>query len=100
MPGFGTAFADYDKDGWPDLLVVEEKVRVADSDAEFLKRVIQSARGSAPTELEEKYFAEDKDPKKREKLLDLLLKDPAVAKKLGDEWRKKMLEPPTPTAEL
>ena len=37
----------------------------------------QSARGSAPTALEEKYFAEDKDSKKREKLLDLLLKDPA-----------------------
>src|SRR5439155_10975952 len=51
-------------------------------------------RGAAPTALEEKYFAEDKDPKKREKLLDLLLKDPAVAKKLGDDWRKKMLEPP------
>src|SRR5262249_55735910 len=47
--------------------------------------------------LEEKYFAEDQDPKKREKLLDLLLKDPAVAKKLGDDWKRKMLEPPART---
>jgi hypothetical protein len=62
-------------------------------DAEFLRKVIRSARGTAPSAVEEKYFAEDKDPKKREKLLDLLLKDPAVAKKLGDDWKKKMLEP-------
>jgi hypothetical protein len=69
-------------------------IRFADSDSEFLKRAIQEARGSDPTTLEDKYFAEDKDPKKREKLLDLLLKDPAVAKKLGAEWKKKMLAPP------
>jgi RNA polymerase sigma factor (sigma-70 family) len=66
---------------------------VGDSDAEFLKRVLADARGGAPTALELKYFTEDKDPKKREKLLDTLLKDPAVAKKLGDAWKKKMLAP-------
>ena len=64
------------------------------SDAKFLKRVLHEARGTPPTALEEKYFAEDKDPKKREKLLDTLLKDPAVAKKLGDQWKQKMLENP------
>ena len=69
----------------------------AESDAAFLKKAVETARGSAPTPLEAKYFAEDKDPKKREKLLDLLLKDPAVAKKLGDEWKKKMLAPPEAT---
>jgi hypothetical protein len=63
----------------------------AETDAEFLRKVIQSARGSAPSAVEERYFAEDKDPKKREKLLDLFLKDPAVARKLGDDWKKKML---------
>jgi RNA polymerase sigma factor (sigma-70 family) len=63
-----------------------------ESDAEFLRKVIQSARGAAPSAVEEKYFTEDKDPKKREKLLDLLLKDPAVARKLGDDWKRKMLE--------
>jgi RNA polymerase sigma factor (sigma-70 family) len=67
-----------------------------ESDVEFLKRVIKDVRGTAPTALEEKYFAEDKDPKKREKLLDTLLKDPAVAKKLGDDWKKKMLAAPAP----
>ena len=62
-----------------------------ESDVDFLKRVIKDVRGGTPTALEEKYFAEDKDPKKREKLLDALLKDPAVAKKVGDDWKKKML---------
>ena len=62
-----------------------------DTDAEFLKRVLLDVRGSGPTALERKYFGEDKDPKKREKLIDTLLKDPAVQKKLGDEWKKKML---------
>jgi RNA polymerase sigma factor (sigma-70 family) len=66
-------------------------VTAADSDAEFLKRVLTDARGTAPTALELKYFAQDKDPKKREKLLDELLKEPAVQKKLGDEWKKKVL---------
>ena len=66
---------------------------VADSDVEFLKRVLADVRGNAPTALETKYFTEDKDPKKREKLLDTLLKDPAVQKKLGDAWKAKMLEP-------
>jgi RNA polymerase sigma factor (sigma-70 family) len=67
---------------------------VPESDADFLRRAVQSARGAAPSAVEEKYFAEDKDPKKREKLIDLLLKDPAVAKKLGDDWKKKMLDAP------
>src|SRR4029079_5322529 len=70
-----------------------------DSDAEFLRRVTLSARGSAPTALEERYFTEDKDPKKREKLLDLMLKDPAGARKVGDEWKKKMLDPPQKDAQ-
>ena len=73
-------------------------ITFAESDIDFLKRVLKDARGSAPTALEEKYFAEDKDPKKREKLLDMLLKDPAVAKKLGAEWKKKMLAGPTQTS--
>ena len=71
-----------------------EVTDVGDSDAEFLRRAVQSARGTAPSAVEERYFAEDKDPKKRERLLDLLLKDPAVARKLGDDWKRKMLEPP------
>lgn len=63
----------------------------ADSDAEFLKRVLTDARGTGPTALEVKYFTEDKDPKKRERLLDELLKEPAVQKKLGAAWKAKML---------
>jgi RNA polymerase sigma factor (sigma-70 family) len=64
---------------------------VVESDLDFLKKATMAARGTAPTALEERYFTEDKDPKKREKLLDTLLKEPAVAKKLGDDFKKKML---------
>lgn len=67
------------------------RVNRADGDGEFLKQVLTDARGSGPTALELKYFTEDKDPKKREKLLDTLLKEPAVQKKLGDTWKQKML---------
>jgi RNA polymerase sigma factor (sigma-70 family) len=73
---------------------------VGNVDAEFLKRVLTESRGTPPTPLEEKYFAEDKDPKKREKVLDTLLKDPAVARKLGEGWKKKMLEAAPATATL
>jgi hypothetical protein len=44
------------------------------------QRGFQEARGSKPTHLEIEYFKADKDPKKRDKLLDMFLKDPAVAK--------------------
>jgi RNA polymerase sigma factor (sigma-70 family) len=77
-------YAGYDFSIYPD---------VSNSDAEFLKRVLTDVRGSGPTALETKYFTEDKDVKKREKLLDTLLKDPAVQKKLGDAWKAKMLAP-------
>jgi hypothetical protein len=63
----------------------------ADSDEQFLTRVCQDVRGGPPTAIEREYFLADQDPKKREKLLDAFLKDPAVAKKLGAEWKQKML---------
>lgn len=71
-------------------------INTVEPDAEFLRRVLLSARGSAPTTLERKYFTEDKNPRKREKLLDLLLEDAALAKKLGSEWKRKMLEAQPP----
>jgi hypothetical protein len=60
------------------------------SDESFLRRAVLDARGTLPTTLEIEYFKADKDPKKRDKLLDLLLKDPEVAKKLGDGWKQRM----------
>jgi RNA polymerase sigma factor (sigma-70 family) len=65
--------------------------RFTDTDEEFLKRVCQDVRGGPPTRVEQEYFLADQGPKKREKLLDTFLKDPAVARKLGDEWKQKML---------
>jgi hypothetical protein len=95
-PGMGLAFADVDGDGQFDLLIANavDANSKTNADAEFLKKVLADVRGTPPTTLEQKYFLEEKDPKKRENLLDMLLKDPAVAKKLGDEWKKKMLEAP------
>jgi RNA polymerase sigma factor (sigma-70 family) len=77
-----------------DLLQVHDAA--TPDDATFLRRVLQDALGKPPTALELKYFTEDKDPQKREKVLDLLLKDAAVAKKLGPDWRNKVLGLPVP----
>jgi hypothetical protein len=64
----------------------------AETDEEFLRRACQDARGTTPTTVEVEYFKADKDPRKREKLLDSLLKDPAVAKKVGEGWKDRMLQ--------
>jgi RNA polymerase sigma factor (sigma-70 family) len=78
------------------------------SDAEFLRQLSLDVRGVPPTKVEENYFLADKDPKKREKLVELLapaekpaktgnkqvddfLADPEVAKRYA-EWRKAKLE--------
>ncbi len=47
--------------------------RPVPSDADYLRQVMLDLTGQPPTTVEEKYFAADKDPKKREKLLGLLL---------------------------
>lgn len=65
-----------------------------DTDEAFLNRAIEATRGGKPTRIEKEYFLADKDAKKREKLLDQLLKDQAVAKKVGPEWKANMLNPP------
>jgi hypothetical protein len=63
-------------------------------DEEFLNRVCQEAFGRAPSDLERHYYQSDTDAKRREKLIDLVLKDPAVAKRVGSGWREKMLAHP------
>ncbi|HEY2783441.1 MAG TPA: sigma-70 family RNA polymerase sigma factor [Fimbriiglobus sp.] len=78
-------------------LAAEEFFRIESTDeSAFLKRVVKECYGVPPTALELKYFTEDKDPKKREKLVDLILKDQSVAKKLGPDARKKLLAEQTP----
>jgi RNA polymerase sigma factor (sigma-70 family) len=77
------------------LFDVTTRVNFTDeTDEAFLNRAIESARGGKPTRIEKEYFLADKDAKKREKMLDQLLKDPAVAKKVGPEWKQNMLNPP------
>ena len=70
-------------------------IDVADisSDEDFIRRACQESRGTPSTHVEFEYFKADKDPKKREIFLDMLLKDPIVAKKLGEDWKQKMLHP-------
>jgi RNA polymerase sigma factor (sigma-70 family) len=94
----GKTFAVFDESNNLEVWNTQLDLNVIESDIDFLKRVTQAARGGAPTALEEKYFTEDKDPKKREKLIDTLLRDPAVAKKLGEDFKKKMLAGPNPKA--
>lgn len=115
MPNGGVVVYDADTDGKLDLLLTNEKVNppaadvvlyddvtfalnaidaTDDTDAAFLNRVIEAARGGQPTRLETEYFTADKDAKKREKLLDLILSDPATAKKLGPDWKKAMQASP------
>jgi RNA polymerase sigma factor (sigma-70 family) len=57
------------------------------SDLEFLRRVSQDIRGVAPTKVEENYFLADKDPKKREKLLEYL-----VGRSKGSTGRDKLID--------
>ncbi len=97
--GWITPYLDLSANLYTSDLLIDTSGKIT-TDAEFLKTVLLEARGTPPTSLEEKYFMEDKDPKKREKLIDTLLKDPAVAKKLGDEWKQKMLAGPTITTTL
>src|SRR5262249_4780148 len=79
--------------------------KVGPTDLEFLRRVSLDVRGVPPTKVEENYFLTDKDPKKREKLLEVLggtpkagtvrekvvdelLADPEVQKRWVDLWKE------------
>ena len=84
---------------------LSEKSSPQPSDAEFLRRVMLDLTGVPPTTVEERYFAADKDPKKREKLfgllmskvdkptgreklIDELLADPEVRKRMEQAWQR------------
>lgn len=96
-----------------DRLVAEQwkKYSVAPkpTDLEFIRRVSQDLRSFPPTKVEENYFLEDKDPRKREKLLeyltgkskgstprekwiDELLADPAVQARWVELWKERMVK--------
>jgi RNA polymerase sigma factor (sigma-70 family) len=92
----------------PDKSVYEWAFRLkpstANSDVEFLRRVLLDVTGQPPTTVEQNYFQADTDPKKREKLLELLrgqvkgggdadfalfLKDPDVQKRWSEFQQKR-----------
>ena len=55
-------------------------------DATFLRRIYLDLVGDIPTHDEAKAFLEDKDPKKRDKLIDKLLADPRYATEQAHVW--------------
>ncbi len=56
------------------------------SDSEFLRRVYLDLAGSIPTAEETVRFLEDKDPAKRDKVIDRLLADPRFAVQQANVW--------------
>lgn len=71
-------------------------------DAEFLRRVYLDLVGVMPSADKVVSFLEDKDPKKRAKLIDELLKNPAYGQHFADIWgpmlilEKTFVRPPKP----
>ncbi|MEQ8855628.1 DUF1549 domain-containing protein [Gimesia sp.] len=69
---------------------------VAD-DATFMRRVYIDITGGTPSEDEVKSFLADKDPAKRDKLIDKLIDSPAYADYFANKWnmvlRNKKLQP-------
>ncbi|WP_417394569.1 DUF1549 domain-containing protein [Gimesia chilikensis] len=69
---------------------------VAD-DATFMRRVYIDITGGTPSEEEVKSFLADKDPAKRDKLIDKLIDSPAYADYFANKWnmvlRNKKLQP-------
>jgi RNA polymerase sigma factor (sigma-70 family) len=83
------------------------RVRSEPSDVEFLRRASLDVRGVPPSKVEENYFVADKDPKKREKLLQMLLRsskagtprekfvedllaDPQVQSRWAELWKERI----------
>ncbi len=50
----------------------------------FLEHIVRDLRGTSPTRIEREYFKADKDPKKQEKLIEMLLSDPVIRKHLAE----------------
>lgn len=58
------------------------------SDEEFLRRVYLDLTGLIPTAEETRSFLKDKDPHKRDKLIDKLLEGNAAKKEASSAWKK------------
>ncbi|MFL5340308.1 MAG: sigma-70 family RNA polymerase sigma factor [Gemmataceae bacterium] len=56
-------------------------------DGEFLRRLSLDLIGTLPTPLEMHYFVTDQDPKKREKVVNWLVKSDAYAKRSAERWK-------------
>jgi hypothetical protein len=61
----------------------EKQVAPLASDGEFLRRVTLDLTGTVPTAAEAQAFLADRDPKKREKLIDRLLASPGYARRMS-----------------
>jgi len=59
-------------------------VTASSQDARLIKQLSRDLLGTAPTAVETNYFVADKDPKKREKLIDLLVKSDVYARRVAE----------------
>ncbi len=80
---------------WPETTVTHEiKPTEPAVDWKFLRRVYLDTVGIAPTVEELKAFLADKDPRKREKVIDRLLDDPRWADHWVSYWQDVLAENP------
>jgi hypothetical protein len=78
--------------------LIEQRIKAAgmepaarSSDSEFIRRVYLDLTGAIPRVAEVRAFLDDKQPDKRERLIDALLASPAHATHLANIWRNIML---------
>lgn len=68
-------------------------------DATFLRRIALDVEGVIPEEREVDAFVRDRDPKKRDRLIDAMLARPGAAARFGREWGLFLLGAPEPMKE-
>ena len=81
------------------LSLSQQKLQASEksSDAEFLRRVTLDITGRIPTAEQAKTFLDSKDPDKRAKLIDDLLKSPNFGEQFGRTWREWICPPELPS---
>ncbi|HZZ73283.1 MAG TPA: DUF1549 domain-containing protein, partial [Pirellulales bacterium] len=69
-------------------------------DSEFVHRIYLDITGKIPSAVQARRFLDDQDPRKREKLIDTLLADPAFGVNLATFWHNWMVLPNMPNLRI